>query len=316
MEAVLAERYDFKKLGRLGPDAKDDREVCFLNRLVRYTGTAEEPAMEIEADPKHSKSIVEVLGLVGAKAVPTPAVKLTAEEAAEQLIATAVSPTEQTKFRSVVMRAAYMAQDRPDLAEAVKTLARRMVAPTAGDMTRLKRLGRYVLGRPRATLEFRPQELPQELLVEVDSDFAGDLITRRSTTGMACLFGSHVIKTQSVLQSTVSLSSGESEFYAAVQGSAVGLGIQSLLADWRVPVTVTVASDSSAARGLASKRGLSKTRHIATRFLWLQEKVRRKEIRLIKVGTVDNRGDLFTKCLAGTRQDLLVSRLALRIARL
>ena len=178
---------------------------------------------------------------------------------------------------------------------------------------RLKRLGRDVLGRPRATLEFRPQELPQELLVEVDSDFAGDLITRRSTTGMACMFGSHVIKTQSVLQSTVSLSSGESEFYAAVQGSAVGLGIQSLLADWRVPVTVTVASDSSAARGLASKRGLSKTRHIATRFLWLQEKVRRKEIRLIKVATVDNRGDLFTKCLAGPRQDLLVSRLALRM---
>ena len=268
--------------------------------------------MEMEADPKHGRAIVETLGLLEAKATPTPATKMTAEEAAEQLVAPAMAPADCTKFRSVVMRAAYMAQDRPDLAEAVKSLSRRMVAPTAGDMTRLKRLGRYVLGRPRASLEFRPQELPRHLLVEVDSDFAGDLATRRSTTGIACLLGDHVIKTQSVLQSTVSLSSGESEYYAAVQGSATGLGIQSLLADWRVTVSVTVASDSSAARGLASKRGLSKTRHISTRYLWLQERVRRKEVKLIVVTTADNRGDLFTKALAGPRMDTLVRRLALR----
>jgi hypothetical protein len=227
-------------------------------------------------------------------------------------MAPAMAPADCTQFRSVVMRAAYMAQDRPDLAEAVKTLSRRMVSPTAGDMMRLKRLGRYVLGRPWASLEFFPQWLPQELLVEVDSDFAGDLATRRSTTGVACLLGEHVIKTQSVLQSTVSLSSGESEFYAAVQGSATGLGIQSLLAVWNVAVSVTVASDSSAARGLASKRGLSKTRHIATRFLWLQERVRRKEVKLLKVATAVNRGDLFTKSLVGLRLDALVARLALR----
>ena len=146
----------------------------------------------------------------------------------------------------------------------------------------------------------------------MDIEFAGDLATRRSITGVACLLGDHVIKTQSVLQSTVSLSSGESEFYAAVQGSAAGLGIQSLLADWNVSVSVTVASDSSAARGLASKRGLSKTHHIATRFLWLQERVRCKEVKLLKVATAVNRGDLFTKALAGPRLDALVRGLALR----
>ena len=83
-------------------------------------------------------------------------------------------------------------------------------------MMRLKRLGCYVLGRPAASLEFRSQQLPGHILIEADSDFAGDLLTRRSTTGVACMMGSHAIKTQSVLQSTVSLSSGESEYYAAV----------------------------------------------------------------------------------------------------
>ena len=147
--------------------------------------------MELEADTKHARAIVERLGLQDAKVRPTPAIKMTAEEAAEQLAAPAMSPADCTKFTSVVMRAAYMAQDRTDVAEAVKTLSRRM---------RLKRLGRYVLGRPWASLVFSPQELPRELLIEADSDFAGDFATRRSTTVVACMFGSHVIKTQSLLR--------------------------------------------------------------------------------------------------------------------
>ena len=126
------------------------------------------------------------------------------------------------------------------------------------------------------------------------------------------MLGSHATKTQSVLQSTVSLSSGESEYYAAVQGSATGFGLRSLLADWLVHVALKVASDSSAARGLASKRGLSKTRHIATRYLWLQEKVRKKELELTVVSTERNRGFFVTKALAGPRFSLLARRIGLR----
>ena len=37
---------------------------------------------------------------------------------------------EATKFRSLVMRAAYLAQDRGDIAEATKALAQRMKDPT------------------------------------------------------------------------------------------------------------------------------------------------------------------------------------------
>ncbi len=34
-----------------------------------------------------------------------------------------------------------------------------------------------------------------------------------------------------------------------------------------------VKTDSAAAKGIASRRGLGKTRHIATRFLWVQHKI-------------------------------------------
>ena len=210
------------------------------------------------------------------------------------------------------MCAAYMAQDRPDVAEAVKPLSRRRVALRSGDIMPLKRLGRCVLGRPRASLLFCLQELPRELLIEGHSHFAGDLAIRRSTTGVCVhVWQSCHQDSESATKNSISLSPGESELYPAVKGSATGLGIQSLLAEWEVSASVTVASDSSAARGLASKRDLSNTRHIATRFLWLQERVRRRQVKFF-VSTLENRGDLFTKALAGPRLDVLARRLAVR----
>ena len=59
IEVVLGERCDFKRIGRLGPGSKDDKECCFPNRILRYIGTPKEPAMELEADTKHARAIVE-----------------------------------------------------------------------------------------------------------------------------------------------------------------------------------------------------------------------------------------------------------------
>ena len=72
-----------RPIGRLGPDSQDDKESCFLNRILRYTGTAEEPAMELEAESTHVQ-LWRRLVCRDAKVGPTPATKMTAE-AAEQL---------------------------------------------------------------------------------------------------------------------------------------------------------------------------------------------------------------------------------------
>ena len=74
---------------------------------------------------------------------------------------------------------------------------------------------------------------------------------------------------------------------------------------------VTLAADSSAAKGFTSRCGLSRIRHIATRYLWLQERVARKEIKFLKIATEVNRGDAFTKPLAGARLDKLCGMMGL-----
>ena len=85
--------------------------------------------------------------------------------------------------------------------------------------------------------------------------------------------GNHLVKGWSITQGVIALSSGESEFYGIVKGSSVGLGIKSILGDLGVKVRLRVYTDSSAAKGIASRRGLGKVRHIEVNQFGIQEKV-------------------------------------------
>ena len=75
----------------------------------------------------------------------------------------------------------------------------------------------------------------------------------------------------------------------------MGLGLQAVLKDFEVDSDITIKSDASAAIAIAIRRGLGKVRHIEVCQLWLQEKVRRGDIRVVKVGTHENAADALTK---------------------
>ncbi len=109
------------------------------------------------------------------------------------------------------------------------------------------------------------------------------------------MIGSHVIKTWSSTLPSVSLSSGEAEFYGVVKAAGMGLGYRSLLADLGVELPVRVWTDSSAAIGVCSRQGLGKLRHLDTHTLWVQQAVRSGRIDLRKVPGTQNPADLLTK---------------------
>ena len=132
-------------------------------------------------------------------------------------------------YRSCVMRAAYLSQDRPDISHTVKDLARGMVNPTEAKWSDLKRLGRFLKKYPGFTQIFAEQRMPNSIRVQVDSGHAGCAVTRRSTTGMMALF-----EHASNVQSTISLSTGESEYYALVKGGSIyGVGPSTIAAGSR-----------------------------------------------------------------------------------
>ena len=124
------------------------------------------------------------------------------------------------------------------------------------------------------------------------------------------MWGSHLIKSWSTTQSVIALSSGEAEYYGMVKGASVGLGLQSVLGDFDISVSLTLKSDASAAIAIASRRGLGKVRHIEVCQLWLQEKVRRGDIKVVKVGTGENVADALTKFVSkdGMSRHLLATK--------
>ena len=69
------------------------------------------------------------------------------------------------------MRCAYFAQDRADISEAMKCLARGMSKPRIGHMMQLKRVARYLKRVPRKAQQYPTQEQSKAHLdVHVGSD--------------------------------------------------------------------------------------------------------------------------------------------------
>ena len=58
---------------------------------------------------------------------------------------------------------------------------------------------------------------------------------------------------------------------------------------------IAVYSDATAAIGIARRRGLGKLRHLDCEDLWIQSKVRSKDVQLFKVLGAENPADILTK---------------------
>jgi hypothetical protein len=213
-------------------------------------------------------------------------------------------------FRSFAARANYLALDRPDISQATKELCRRMSAPRAADVRALARVARYLAGAGRVVYEYPWQSRPG-LRVYTDSDFAGCVATRLSTSGGAVMLGTHLLKHWASTQKRITLSSGEAELGAVVRGFSEALGIQSVARDLGVELQPEVHADSSAAIGICRRSGIGKVRHLAVGQLWIQDLVRSGECSLHKVLGTENPADLMTKPLARAEIDGHLGRLGL-----
>ena len=114
------------------------------------------------------------------------------------------------------------------------------------------------------------------------------------------------------MQATIALSSGEAEYYGIVKAACVSLGLVGLLKDWGLQYKAEIRTDASAAKSIASRRGVGKVRHLQTRYLWVQEKTSTGELTLQKVSTHLNVADVLTKAVLGPLLDQHVHALGVR----
>eukprot|EP00971_Amphidinium_carterae_P063701 1260662-Amphidinium_carterae.1 len=253
-----------------------------------------------EADERHSRLLIQAMGLEGKEAskVTTPLVREKWNEWDESEDGDGeyfLDDEMKSRYQSLTMRLGYLAQDRIDLQRVVRELAKGMANPQGRHWGMLKRAVRYLRHVPTVTQEISRQDFFKCLHVSVDSDHGGDVRTRKSTTGVVIGLGSCYLRSICRGQAVISLSSAEAEFYGLVTATSEALGEQSLLRDWGISVNIKVWMDATSGAAIGSRRGLGKTKHIHTSFLWVQNLITQGRVNIGKVHTSQNPADILTK---------------------
>ena len=75
---------------------------------------------------------------------------------------------------------------------------------------------------------------------------------------------------------------------------------------------IELETDSSAAKGIAMRKGVGKVKHLETRTLWVQDQVIRGRLTLRKIHGDINTSDILTRYLGSERIRSLMSRLPVR----
>ena len=293
---VLKANYELKNRGRLGSGDKDVKQIDMLGRIIKL----EEDGITWQGDPRRQQLLEDYFGMDAATKTLTKNGYDDEEKDQVEEDDIGLTKEEFKAYRMLAARLNYMAQDNPLVQYSAKEMCRSMACPTVKDFAKVKRVVRFLKGLGTVTWRYEWQEENEfgNIVVFVDSDWAGCKKTRRSTTGGVIKAGRHVLRTWSSTQPTIATSSGEAELIAMADGAARGLGLRTAM-DEMGTVTklsiVQVFTDSSVAKSFVSTRGLGKMRHLEVKLLWLQECVQRGRLLVGKVSGKSNIADALTK---------------------
>lgn len=143
-EKGIGAKWDYRRIGTLGPEAHDDSSMKVLNRIWKRTPMA----LEHEPDPRHAEIIIAETGVMNARPVETPSPeKPQVEPGPGGDVLCAAS--ESKAFRSLRARTGYLAQDRHEMKNSDKDMSRFMNAPAVRAVKRAKRVVRYLNGETK-----------------------------------------------------------------------------------------------------------------------------------------------------------------------
>lgn len=143
-----------------------------------------------------------------------------------------------------------------------------------------------------------------EMYGYIDSDWNGDIVDRKSTSGYLFMLGNAPISWCSKKQNVVALSSCEAEYIAAAQGAGQAQWIEKLLTEMNLKgdYVMKLRDDNKSAIDLAKHHvSHGRSKHIETKFHFLRDQVNREILELVYCKSSEQLADLLTKPLAAKR---------------
>ena len=292
--------------------------VSHLGLEYRSVHDGDRRGFTVKPTAKYVDENLDIVQLQNAKVVMTPLTEQKSLNPHDET--TMCDQVQHSLFRAVVGKLQYITGKRPDLMFATKCLSYKLASPTLADLTRAKKVLRYLKGTRELNLQLtilalKPNDSNKTLKHVTgysEADWAGDPMTRKSTFCALCYVDQFLLTSECRGQGTVALSSGESELYALGALSAELIFAQAILKEIGLSFLIHARADSSTARAVATKQGASlKMKHIHTRFFFIQDLVFRKLLTMSSVKTDVSPSDIGTKALGRERFHRLRSMLGM-----
>ena len=228
-----------------------------------------------------------------------------------------LSSHDASMYRTCMGILLYLSADRPQCQYVIRYLSTFPSKPTEKSLMVLKHLVGYMAAHSEQCMSLKWKGLHagvlkqyenEEPMVKIfsDADWAVDRETRRSVSGAAIYVGGCLAYSSSRTQKIVSLSSAESETYAAASVTMDAILITTIFS-WLLQChfMMCLYLDSSAARGVLSRKGVGRLRHLSCRILWMQDLIMEKRLLLRSVMGALNPADIATKRLSAARLESL-----------
>jgi hypothetical protein len=205
---------------------------------------------------------------------------------------------DQKLYRSMIGSLLYVTASRPDVMFSVCMCARFQASPRESHLKATKRILRYLKHTQDVGLWY-PKGASFELVGYSDSDYAGDKVERKSTSGTCQLLGRSLVSWSSKKQNSIALSTAEAEYIAAGSCCAQILWMKATLKDFGINFkNVPLLCDNESAVKLTNNPVQhQRTKHIDVRHHFIRDHQQKGDIAIESVGTEDQLADLFTKPL-------------------
>ena len=248
---------------------------------------------------KYIMKVLERFNMDGAKFVSTPLAahfKLSAQQRPSNQ--KEIDAMKNVPYASAVGCLMYaMICTRPDLAQALSVVSKYMSNPGKRHWEAVKWILRYLKRTKQLGIMFERKQGEACVAGFVDSDFAGDLDKRRSTTGYVFTCGGGPVSWKATLQAVTALSTTEAEYMALTEASKEAIWLNGLASQFGIHQEgVVVKCDSQSAIHLAKNQVFhARTKHIDVRYHRIRDWVEAGDIIVEKVHTNDNAADCLTK---------------------
>ena len=217
---------------------------------------------------------------------------------------TATQSKEQNCFpyREAIGCLNYIAMiSRPDISFAVNALARCSNNPSREHWNAVKRVMRYLKSTMDISMVFGNDSF-FELVGYCDSDYAGEVNERKSTSGYIFLLGGGPIAWSSTLQRVSALSSSEAEYMSISEAMKEILWLRPLLLSLGLNVkgATTLFVDNQAVIAMSKNPEFHKrTKHIGVRYHRVRQEQESGNVRVEYVQSEEQLADFLTKSLPG-----------------